>query len=124
MWRHFSQTRDTYCLHCSFYTLSNMCNWETTYRQSPGNVIFNNRGDDLIIRVLEDHTYAIANSTLLCHILRIKATHYHSPAVRDEQGVTMPGQRRFTTTVMSQQDDILPLLYLKTHILQSRIYLS
>src|ERR1700692_3779383 len=102
MGRKLAQVRNANGCHSIGYALLNQLSGVATDGQSPGNIVFNHGGYDLVIGVLEDHTDGIADDAPVGLIVGKISGHSDVPLVWDKQGVAVAGQGRFATAVMSK----------------------
>ena len=75
-----------------------------------GDVLLYDIGDDLVVRVLEDHADVLPDGEKHRLVLRIHAVDRHAAACGQENGVKMLGKRRLAAAVMSEHGDKASLL--------------
>jgi hypothetical protein len=69
--------------------------------QPPGHIVFNHSSDKLVIGILKDHPDTFPNQALLDVVTGVHTLHEYLTLIRQEQRVTMTGQRRFATPIMA-----------------------
>src|SRR6266702_751570 len=114
----FSQVANAHCRHCLFDAFSNQRGREATNCQRPGNIVFNNSRNYLVIRVLENHTDTVTDSVVQYFIACIQAGYQDMASIRNEQGVTMLSQGRFAAAIVPKYSKEFTWLNLKADILE------
>ena len=59
-----TEVRYSYCLHHAFNPLMNKSSRPAPYSQCPGDIIFDNGGNDLVVGILKDDAHTLTNSPL------------------------------------------------------------
>ena len=70
-----------------------------------GHVLFHDGGDELIIRVLQHHPHRAADLILLLFVRGIDPPDQHGAARRQQHGIEMFGEGRFSAAVVPEQGD-------------------
>src|SRR5579859_756731 len=69
--------------------------------------------------MLKNDADPLADRPPLSLVPRIDASHQHTSAIGEQQGIAVTSQRRFATPIMAQHDQVLARLHLQAQILQS-----
>ena len=83
-----------------------------------GNVLFNNGGNKLIIRILEHHAHPLAYAERVRLVRRVHAVHQYFSLRGQKQRVKMLCKRGFAAAVMPNHRHELAVVYGKGHVVQ------
>ena len=86
-------------------TLSDLGRCDTQILRPKSNIILDDRGNDLVVRILEDHAGGLTDVPEVFFILRIVAVDEDRSFCRQKQRVDQLCQRRFAGTVLSDDRD-------------------
>ena len=93
-----------------------ICRNSDILRTEP-DILLDHRSDDLVVRILENHTRLLADFPYLFLPGGINLVDPHRPLGRHEQRVHMLGQSRFAGTVVSEDRNEITFLNIKGHII-------
>ena len=91
-----------------------LCGHSHVFR-AESHILFHNRPDDLVVRILEYHSRALAHIPEIFFLPGIQAVCPESPFAGSQKGIDMLGECRLAGTVMSQDRHKIALLHLKAH---------
>ena len=78
-------------------------------------ILFHNLSDDLIIRILENHSCALTHIPDICLIAGVLAVHKNRSLCRSQKRIDVFGQCGFTGSVVPQNCNEFSLVYRKIH---------
>ena len=83
--------------------------------KAKGAVLLHHGGDDLVVRVLEDHAASFAHFEAVFFLVRGDAVNPDLALLRDVEGVEQLGKRRFAAAVAAQHGHELAALHAQAH---------
>lgn len=92
--------------------------------RAKGHVFFDDGGDDLVIRILEDHADVLAYLPDIVEVIGPHAADFTRAGRRRQEDVEMLSQRRLARTVGPDDGDELALADFQGNILQSIDHLA
>ena len=90
--------------------------------KAESHILFHNRRDNLVVRVLENHARVLTDIENEVVVLRIHATDPNRAAPRHIQRIKELGQRRFAAAIVAENRQKLALLHAHAHIIH-RVFL-